>query len=65
MPDDLYDVPAEVSVFQGAVVILGPGQMVGAFTADAAEATAVALLAAAVEARSWEGPDAPVILVFN
>ena len=62
MLDDLYSEPLDVTVFHGAIVIRGPGQISGAFTIEAAEATAVALLAAAVEAREWHGLKAPVLL---
>lgn len=65
MTDDLYDKPAGVRVFQGAVVLTGPGPMSSAFTPGAAEATAVALLAAVVEARGWEGHNAPIRLPLD
>jgi len=56
MDDDLYAEPMEVRVFRGAVVVTGPAAMCGAFTADAAEKSALAMLEAAMKARSWVNP---------
>ncbi len=47
---DDYSEPCVVEAFEGSVVIIGPGPMSGAFTPDAAEASALRLLAAANEA---------------
>ncbi|WP_309091727.1 hypothetical protein [Phenylobacterium sp.] len=56
MDDDLYTHPMEVRVLDGAVVVVGPAAMCGAFTADAAEQSALALLDAAMKAREWINP---------
>ncbi|NJC42432.1 osmotically-inducible protein OsmY [Brevundimonas alba] len=50
--DDLYQDPIDVVVTDGAVVLFGPGSLSGAFTPDAAEQTARALLEAAEQARA-------------
>lgn len=49
--DDLYNDPIEVTVNEGAVVLFGPGPICGAFTVEAAERTARALLEAVEQAR--------------
>lgn len=48
-----YSTPCAVTAFEGSVVISGPGSMTGAFTADAAEASALLIVEAAREARAW------------
>ena len=48
-----YSDPCIVTAFEGSVVITGPGTMTGAFTPDAAEASALLMLEAAREARAW------------
>lgn len=49
--DDLYNEPIAVTVNEGAVVLFGPGPICGAFTLEAAERTARALLEAVEQAR--------------
>lgn len=56
MDDDLYTEPMQVRVHEGAVVVVGPGAMCGAFTADAAEQSALAILEAVMKAREWINP---------
>jgi len=56
MDDDLYTEPMEIRVVRGAVVVMGPGPMCGAFTADAAEQSALAMLEAVIKVREWINP---------
>lgn len=56
MDDDLYTDALDVRAVEGAVVVLGPGAMCGAFTADAAEQSGLAILEAAMKAREWIKP---------
>ncbi len=48
-----YSIPCHVVAFEGSVVIHGPGPIIGAFTPDAAEASARLLLEAARVARAF------------
>ena len=50
--DDLWETPLEIQVLDKAVVIIGPDGVTLAMTADAAEASAHALAAAAAKART-------------
>ena len=50
--EDFTD-PCAVIAFEGSVVITGPGRLSGAFTPEAAEASARALMEAAALARAW------------
>ena len=56
MDDDLYTDPMDIRVTEGAVVVLGPGPLCGAFTPDAAEQSALAMLEAVMKAREWVNP---------
>ena len=49
-----YRRPMSVVMFEGAVLVEGPGAMAGAFTPEAAEASARRLMEAAAEARAWK-----------
>lgn len=55
MTDD-YTTPMKVEAFEGSVIVDGPGAVLGAFTPDAAEESAMRLLMAAAEARVWINP---------
>lgn len=51
--DDNHGEPMVVRDFRGAVMISGPGQIQGAMTPDAAEASGYLLIEAAIRAREW------------
>jgi hypothetical protein len=50
-PDDLCDDPLVVAVYQGAVILSGPGNVALAMTVDAAEKSGEMLVKAAQKAR--------------
>jgi hypothetical protein len=59
--DDLYDQPLDMSVFRGAVVLMGPNGVHLAMTPDAAERSADLLRQAAEQARAERGNPAEEI----
>ncbi len=48
-----HSTPCVVTAFEGSVVVTGPAPMAGAFTPDAAEASALLMIDAAARARAW------------
>lgn len=53
---DLCIQPTDVRAAEGVVIIVGPDAMRGAFTPDAAEQSALAILEAVMKARVWINP---------
>lgn len=49
MSDEAQNIPGEVSIAEGVVILDGPGQVTVSMTAEAARTTAERLLGASVE----------------
>lgn len=53
MAEDVHTEPMDIRTRHGAVIVLGPFSMHGAFTPDAAQESGLQLLEAARRARTW------------